>query len=209
MPAFFFTTDKYLRGVVHANYTSGAPVSGNLTLRATIRPITPQNFPGYRVEQTDRDKIHDRQRYGDRDKELGYEYYRPVILEKYFNFDEHFPFWFDRPEYEYDPIPHMKFFYGVFEFNYPMEELERHVPTLDGMEVQITATVGERFYDEIIEGYNTARIYNSSIKVDFVGGSPQVFKPAMPITCYVSRCTTPYFNSLCVRVFIIIFVLFL
>lgn len=61
-----------------------------------------------------------------------------------------------------------------------------HVPTLDGMEVVITATVGERFYDEIIEGYSVARIYNSSIKVAFLGDSPQVFKPGMPITIYVS-----------------------
>ena len=39
MPAFFFTTEKYLTGTVMANYTSGAPVHGNLTLKATIRPI--------------------------------------------------------------------------------------------------------------------------------------------------------------------------
>lgn len=30
-----------------------------------------------------------------------------------------------------------------------------------------------------------ARIYNSSIKIAFLGGSPQVFKPAMPFTCYI------------------------
>jgi len=41
MPAFFFDTDKYLYGTVMANYTSGAPVHGNLTLKATIRPIKP------------------------------------------------------------------------------------------------------------------------------------------------------------------------
>jgi hypothetical protein len=41
MPAFFFDTDKYLYGTVMANYTSGAPVRGNLTLKATIRPIKP------------------------------------------------------------------------------------------------------------------------------------------------------------------------
>lgn len=39
MPAFFFTTEKYLTGTVMANYTSGAPVHGNLTLKATIKPI--------------------------------------------------------------------------------------------------------------------------------------------------------------------------
>lgn len=211
MPAFFFTTDKFLHGVVHANYTSGAPVSGNLTLRATVRPIRPQSYPGYREEQTTdmrhREQYGQHGQYGQREphrpynsiynqnrqydsksgyeERMGYENYRPIVLEKYFNFDEQLPFWFDRPENEYEPVPHMKFFYGVYEFFYPMEELERHLPTLDGMEVQVTATVGERFYDEIIQGFSTARIYNSSIKVEFVGGSPQVFKPAMPTTCYL------------------------
>jgi hypothetical protein len=60
------------------------------------------------------------------------------------------------------------------------------VPTLEGMEVTVTATVGDRFLDEIIEGYSTAQIFNSSIKVAFLGGSPQVFKPSMPFYCYVS-----------------------
>jgi len=41
MPAFFFDTDQYIYGTVMANYTSGAPVSGNLTLKATFRPTDP------------------------------------------------------------------------------------------------------------------------------------------------------------------------
>ena len=53
---------------------------------------------------------------------------------------------------------------------------------IDGMEVIVTATVGERFLEEIIVGYSSARIYNSSIKVHFFGGSPQIFKPAMPFS---------------------------
>lgn len=67
-----------------------------------------------------------------------------------------------------------------------MSELLHYFPTLDGMEVVITATVGDRFLDEIIEGYSVARIFNSSLKVSFLGDSPQVFKPGMPIMCYVS-----------------------
>ncbi len=39
MPAFYFDTDPYIRGTVMANYTSGAPVVGNLTLKATFRQI--------------------------------------------------------------------------------------------------------------------------------------------------------------------------
>lgn len=46
MPAFFFNTDPFIYGRIMANYTSGAPVKGNLTLKATIRPI-PQFRPQY------------------------------------------------------------------------------------------------------------------------------------------------------------------
>lgn len=38
MAPFIFTTDQYLEGIVMANYTGGAPVTGNLTLKATVRP---------------------------------------------------------------------------------------------------------------------------------------------------------------------------
>lgn len=67
-----------------------------------------------------------------------------------------------------------------------MRELLHYVPTLEGMEVIVTATVGDRFLNEVIEGYSIARIFNSSLKVSFLGDSPQVFKPGMPVTCYVS-----------------------
>jgi hypothetical protein len=39
MPAFYFSTDEYLTGTVVANFTSGGPVTGNLTLTATVKPI--------------------------------------------------------------------------------------------------------------------------------------------------------------------------
>lgn len=76
-------------------------------------------------------------------------------------------------------------FNGVYRFQYPITELEKHVPSLDGMEVMITATVGERFLDEVITAYSVARVFNSSVQVNFLGGSPQVFKPAMPFSAYV------------------------
>ncbi|XP_049816717.1 CD109 antigen isoform X1 [Schistocerca nitens] len=159
MPAFFFTSDRYIYGRIMANYTSGGPVPGNLTIKATIRPI--------RTER--RTQLKD---------------FRPV--EKYFTFDETLPFWFPTTKKEYYSIPHLKFFDGVYDFRYDMTELEQYVPQLDGMEVVVTATVGEHFLNEIIDGYSISRIYNSSIKVGFLGGSPQVFKPAMPFTCYIS-----------------------
>lgn len=54
-----------------------------------------------------------------------------------------------------------------------------------GKEILITATVGEKFYDEILSGYSITRVYNSSIRVAFLGESPQVFKPTMPFTTYL------------------------
>lgn len=74
----------------------------------------------------------------------------------------------------------------MYEFKYPIQELLHYAPALEGVEIVITATVGDKFLDEIVEGYSTGRIFNSSIKLSFLGGSPQVFKPGMPITTYVS-----------------------
>lgn len=77
-------------------------------------------------------------------------------------------------------------FYGVYHFKYPMRELSPFVNSLSGMEIKVTASVGDRFLDEVVTGYSSARIYNSTLKVAFLGGSPQVFRPAMPLHCYVS-----------------------
>ncbi|XP_046661974.1 CD109 antigen isoform X3 [Homalodisca vitripennis] len=159
MPAFFFLTDRYLTGTVMANYTSGAPVQGNLTLKATIRPVK----NGYRNVEAPREDVV-----------------------RYFNFDESFPFWFPAPTYSSRTVPHLKYFYGVYNFHYPLSELEQYVPSLDGMEILVTATVGDRFLDEVIEGYSSARVFNNTIKLQFMGGTPQVFKPAMPFNCYIS-----------------------
>ncbi|XP_065338347.1 CD109 antigen [Cloeon dipterum] len=176
MPAFFLESDGYIYGSVMANYTSGAPVYGNLTLKATITPIlrngigkqqefnTTRNTPGYRVFREE----------------------QPV--EKFFTFKEDFPFWYDTPAFIDDEreVPQLKHFYGIHNFRYPMADLHRFVSSLSGMEIRITASVGERFLDEIVTGYSTARIYNSTLKVTFLGGSPQVFRPSMPFHCYVA-----------------------
>lgn len=74
----------------------------------------------------------------------------------------------------------------MYKFKYPLSELQQLVSTLEGTEVTITASVGDRYLNEIVEGYSTARFFNSSVRVSFLGGSPQVFKPAMPFTIYVS-----------------------
>lgn len=116
------------------------------------------------------------------------------VVETRYNFDEEWPFWVDKPEHQTwdrysdtyrNTLPYLRFFNGTFDFKYPMHELERMVPNLANMEILIIAQVGERYYDEIIEGYSIARVYNNSIKVSFMGGTPQVFKPMMPLTAYI------------------------
>jgi CD109 antigen len=66
-----------------------------------------------------------------------------------------------------------------------MRDLGRFVASLSGMEIRITASVGDRYLDEIVTGFSTARIYNSTLKVAFLGNTPQVFRPSMPFHCYV------------------------
>lgn len=46
-PAFYFNTDEHIEGLVTANYTSGGPVYGNLTLRLSMRPIGWRYPPNY------------------------------------------------------------------------------------------------------------------------------------------------------------------
>ena len=50
MPAFYFDSDEFIHGTVMANYTSGAPVRGNLTLKATFKPLRGASsfLPGFR-----------------------------------------------------------------------------------------------------------------------------------------------------------------
>ncbi|XP_011495673.1 PREDICTED: CD109 antigen [Ceratosolen solmsi marchali] len=155
MPAFFFDNEPYIHGIVQANYTSGAPVHGNLTLKASFRPIDKHHSPS--LEGNDN------------------------IADRYFNFNEYYPAWFHPPDLFRETVPVLRFFNGTYRFQYPMGDLLQYLPSnSDGMEVTVTATVGERFLEEIIVGYSTARIYNSSVKIHFFGGSPQIFKPGMP-----------------------------
>uniref|UniRef100_A0A1A9WXK7 Thioester-containing protein 6 n=1 Tax=Glossina brevipalpis TaxID=37001 RepID=A0A1A9WXK7_9MUSC len=214
MPAYFFNTDPYIYGRIMANFTSGAPVRGNLTLKATIRPI------GYFDNQALNEKFrlgrssarltnvyYEQNRYNiqynpnsleqredDRIREDQY-YRNQYVVERLYQFDEEWPFWITKPDVQetYDPwtgnyhktLPYLRYFNGTYDFKWPMRELELLTSNLAGMEVLITATVGEKFYDEIISGYSITRVYNSSIRVAFLGESPQVFKPAMPFTAYL------------------------
>ncbi|KAK0087516.1 hypothetical protein PV326_005160 [Microctonus aethiopoides] len=153
MPAFFFSNDRYIHGIIQANYTSGAPVSGNLTIKATFKTLNKYYSSNSQVQHT----------------------------ERYFSFQEDYPAW-SKYSQTYNESPVLRFFNGTYNFRYPMQDLLAFAPVRDGLEVQITATVGERFLDEIIVGYSTARIFNSTVRVQFFGGTPQVFKPAMAFT---------------------------
>lgn len=225
MPAFFFNSDPYIYGRIMANFTSGAPVKGNLTIKATIRPIGwfnakvinqryrvgntgPRNLPDFHINEhfLNNPNVGPSFSYGPNpDPNLDPQYPQNNAInqnqysdqyanERHFNFDEEWPFWVKRYEQHqiYDPwtkvyrnqLPYLRFFNGTYEFKYPMSDLAQF-GSMAGVEVLITATVGERFYDEVIQGYSIARVYNSSIKVSFLGGSPQVFKPTMPFMCYV------------------------
>lgn len=128
------------------------------------------------------------------DQRFSGSYQDQYVVETRYNFDEEWPFWVDKPEHSNwdrltdtfrNTLPYLRFFNGTFDFRYPMHELERMVPNLSNMEILIIAQVGERYYNEIIEGYSIARVYNSSIKVSFMGGTPQVIKPMMPLTAYI------------------------
>ncbi|EGI57831.1 PREDICTED: CD109 antigen [Acromyrmex echinatior] len=154
MPAFFFDNDPYIYGIVQANYTSGAPVRGNLTLKASFKPLDRIRNPSAAIE--------------------------PV--ERYFNFNEYYPSWFRILNFYEERVPVLRFFNGTYHFQYPMQELLGFASSIDGIEVTVVATVGERFLDEVIVGFSKARIFNSTTKINFLGGSPQVFKPAMPFT---------------------------
>lgn len=127
MPPFFISTDQYIYGLVMANYTSGAPVRGNLTLKATVRPIGPIDPNRYNNRNRPRlmntgNQYYDQNayQYGNnqydnypQDQNRQYDYdrygsYNKPIVEKYLNFNEELPFWITVPEYFYDPVPHMK-----------------------------------------------------------------------------------------------------
>ncbi|ODM98885.1 hypothetical protein Ocin01_07797 [Orchesella cincta] len=92
------------------------------------------------------------------------------------------------PFYEQYPQLHIYVpdFKGHFEFQFPMWEIERSVAVLDNIEVEVSAEVGDHYWDEVQTGYSKVRIFNSSLALEFLGGSPQVFKPNMPFVCYLT-----------------------
>lgn len=58
--------------------------------------------------------------------------------------------------------------------------------SVDGAVLTVTAFVGERFLNLIYSGYSKAYIFNTKIKLKFLGPTPQVFKPPMPFKAYAA-----------------------
>ncbi|XP_035209732.1 CD109 antigen-like, partial [Stegodyphus dumicola] len=135
MPSFFTDIEEYVYGIVEANYTSGVPVTGNLTLVASIEPLK----MNYRVGNIP-----------------------PTIKQ------------------------HYRLFHGTMNFKFPMREFEKLIPQLDKSIITVTAYVGERYLNLIEEGFSQAMVFSSRIKLEFLGSSPQIFKPGMPYKVYVA-----------------------
>ncbi|XP_067144276.1 CD109 antigen-like [Centruroides vittatus] len=72
-------------------------------------------------------------------------------------------------------------FYGVYDFSFPMRSLQELAGStpLDQCEIEVRASVGERFYDIVVTGYARARIVNDTLNLFFLGSQPQIFKPGM------------------------------
>lgn len=96
MPAFFFDTEPYVHGIINANYTSGAPVHGNLTLKASFRPINKYQQTTGSLEN---------------------------IPDRYLIFDEYYPSWFNPPDLGYERVPVLRFFNGTYKLVllYPLQ----------------------------------------------------------------------------------------
>ncbi|XP_076358221.1 CD109 antigen-like isoform X2 [Tachypleus tridentatus] len=77
-------------------------------------------------------------------------------------------------------------FEGFATFQFKMQELDQLVSKIGGSKVRVTACVGEPFLDRVACGFAESVIFNSSIKLQFLGSSPQVFKPSMPFKAYLA-----------------------
>lgn len=126
------------------SFTSGAAVTGNLTLKASVEPIR----PAY---------------------DIHYHFVRSI--EQSFR-------WFE----------------GFMNFKFAVRDLLVLSPKLDGMKIVVKAEVGERFLDLIEMGESATIVFNSTLKLSFLGNSPQVYKPGMPFKAYVSTLNNFYRN---------------
>lgn len=91
--------------------------------------------------------------------------------------------WNDRYREEYVDL-----FHGTYDFSIPLAELRdlAHPVPLEYCEIEVQAVVCERFYDFSVSAYGRSRVVNSSITLQFLGVSPQVFRPGMPFKTHLA-----------------------
>ncbi|XP_047485026.1 CD109 antigen-like isoform X1 [Penaeus chinensis] len=156
VPSFLSADANYLEGVVVANYSSGAPISGNVTVRAAVRPVGRQPYAKYGPE--------------------------PALTQPHTMDIGTLAsgLWFAPANQT------VHFFAGVFPFKFRMSDFEDLVAQTEGTEVRVTATVGDAYWDVAQSGFSSTRIFSASINLEFLGDSPQVFRPAMPFKFYLS-----------------------
>lgn len=84
--------------------------------------------------------------------------------------------WNDRYLEEYVDL-----FHGTYDFSIPMRDLRQLAAPLplENCQIEVEATVGERFQDFIVKAHAWVRVVNGSISLRFLGASPQMFKPGM------------------------------
>ncbi|XP_068245267.1 CD109 antigen-like isoform X1 [Palaemon carinicauda] len=156
IPSWLPSSATFLEGVVVANYTSGAPIAGNVTVRAAVRPVYPQNYHQYSGPEPALTHPHSMNK-------------RPRIIE------------------ELSVCAKKGYsFAGVFPFKFRMSDFEDLVRQTEGSEVRVTATVGDAYWDASHTGFATTRIYGSTLKLKFLGDSPQVFRSAMPFKFFLT-----------------------
>ncbi|XP_042871742.1 CD109 antigen-like [Penaeus japonicus] len=156
VPSYLSADANYLEGVVVANYSSGAPISGNVTVRAAVRSVGRQPYAQYGPEPA-LTQPHTMD-IGTRGSGL----------------------WFAPANQT------VHFFAGVFPFKFRMSDFEDLVAQTEGTEVRVTATVGDAYWDVAQSGFASTRIFSASVNLEFLGESPQVFRPAMPFKFYLS-----------------------
>lgn len=177
MPSLFKTTDKFIYGDIVANFTSGVPVIGNLTLEIYILSVrygarydnrfVTDNRPG-RFENGNRIEMDNR--YDSNNNRMDNRYIAYT------------------GSYEQVPIvkKDYRFFPGSMKFNFSIEELNflNSGRPLENSKIVIKAYVGDRFLNLIYSGYSSALIFNSQLRLKMIGPSPRVFKAQMPIKIY-------------------------
>lgn len=106
-------------------------------------------------------------------------YVRPTVVKDY---DDSVQV-FDRYIEEY-----VHQFRAGYQFKIPMSELKDLASpySLDKCEIEVKASIGERFLDIVVDGYARSRIINSSLSLKFLGVKPLVFKPGMTFTIYLA-----------------------